>query len=73
MKKNSVKEIVEAAGGYPWFFTRFGLSNFAVRSWFIRGIPRRYHPAISRKLGIKEQDILEANRRAVQSATKKAS
>lgn len=73
MKHKSVKDIVDAAGGYIELSYELGLSNYAVRAWFARGIPRRYWKLLGKKTGLTATEIEKANSRAVQSASKGAS
>jgi hypothetical protein len=72
MKHTSVRNIVESAGGLIELSYELELTNNAVRSWFVRGIPRRYWKRLSQKIGVTTQEIEKANRRAVQAAVKQS-
>ncbi len=60
-KKYSVREVVEAAGGYAELSYELGITNYAVRMWFYRGIPRRYWKLLAGKLGVTPEVIAAAN------------
>lgn len=57
MKYPSIPDIVEKAGGLIKLGAELNITNNAIRSWYERGIPRRYWEQLSLKTGISAETI----------------
>jgi hypothetical protein len=69
MRHITVRDVIDRAGGYVELSYQLNITNFALRSWTQRGIPRRYWKLLAKKTGLTQEQIENA-RLAV---TKKAS
>lgn len=64
MKHPSIQQIVEKAGGMIQLGAVLNITNNAIRSWYDRGIPRRYWHQLSERTGVAVEAIKKASSKA---------